>query len=314
MIEVLANDGLDESAVTALLHKGIRVHTQKIPADQLPDAINNYDALIVRSATQVREPLIRHMKRTRLIIRAGVGVDNIDVEAAEQQGIAVKNTPRASSASVAELVFAHLFSLVRYLYDANRHMPDRGHTHFTELKKKYANGRELRGKTLGLLGFGNIGQECARIALGLGMKVVAYDPFVASADLHIPIGDTTVPVRMLTVSKNEVLREADFISIHASGGDEVLTADDFSLMKDGVGIVNCARGGVVRESVLLEQLRIGKVAYAALDVFEQEPAPDEQVLRHPRLSLTPHIGASTLEAQQRIGREIVDLLCSFFKR
>lgn len=312
MIQILANDGLDHDAVSALEKRGAVVHTRRLTDEQLLQVINDYDALVVRSATRVRRPLIESMQRTRLIIRAGVGTDNIDVAAAERHGVAVRNTPRASSASVAELVFAHLFSLSRYLYDANRRMPEQGHTHFNELKKQYADGRELRGKTLGLIGFGNIGQQCAGMALALGMKVAAYDPFVGAADLKITVAGTTVTVPVRTVSKEEVLRQADILSLHASGSAEALTADDFASMKDGVILINCARGGVLREAVLLQQLESGKVACAALDVFEQEPHPDVQVLRHPRLSLTPHIGASTREAQQRIGQEVVELICSFF--
>ncbi|MCS6991734.1 MAG: D-2-hydroxyacid dehydrogenase [Chitinophagales bacterium] len=313
-IHVLANDGLSDDAIRVLENKGIRVDTHHLTEEQLAQAINNYDVLVVRSATRVPSSLIALMQRPRLIIRAGVGVDNIDLEAAQQKGITVKNTPRASASSVAELVFAHLFGMARFLFDANRQMPLIGHEQFNALKKKYADGQELQGKTLGLIGLGNIGQACARVALGIGMKVVAHDPYVSSASIVLNIGEVQVPVTITTTSKQEVLQQADFISLHVSGNQEVLTADDFALMKKGVGIINCARGGVFSESVLLQYLDSGKVAFAALDVFEHEPRPNPRVLAHPRISLSPHIGASTREAQQRIGMEVAELIIAFFNQ
>ena len=218
---------------------------------------------------------------------------------------------KASSLSVAELVFAHLFGLVRFLPDSNRQMPLHGISQFNHLKKKYAAGTELRGKTLGLIGFGNIGQETAKIALGVGMNVLVFDPFINEATLKMTIGKTVIDVPIKTVPKEEVLSESDFISIHASGKQEMLTAEDFMMMKTGVGIINCARGGVIKESVLLENLDAGKVAFAGVDVFEEEPTKNSHLVGHPKVSLTPHIGASTAEAQERIGKEIVDIILGF---
>lgn len=313
MIRILANDGIEASAKSALEIAGFEVVTAKIPQEELPIRINEFDVLTVRSATKVRKPLIDVMTRTKLIIRGGVGIDNIDFEYAHLKGITVKNTPRASSLSVAELVFAHLFGAVRFLHDSNRQMPKNGITQFNELKKNYSGGTELRGKTLGLLGFGNIGQETAKIALGLGMNVKAFDPFVKEAMLRILVAGKEIDILIATVSKEELLYASDFISIHAAGNVEMLTAEDFGLMKKGVGIINCARGGLVKESVLIENLDSGKVAFAGLDVYEEEPTKNALLLNHPKVSLTPHIGASTREAQERIGKEIVEIIVGFFK-
>jgi D-3-phosphoglycerate dehydrogenase len=313
MIRILANDGIEGAALEALKAAGFEVSAQKIPQEELPSRINEFDALTVRSATKVRKPLIDVITRTRLIIRGGVGLDNIDVDYATSKGITVKNTPRASSLSVAELVFAHLFGAVRFLYDSNRQMPANGIAQFNDLKKKYAGGTELRGKTLGLIGFGNIGQEVAKIALGAGMKVLAFDPYVQQAVLKFSVGGTDINVSAGTVSKDEVLQSADFISVHAAGSQEILSAGDFMKMKQGVGIINCARGGVISEAVLLENLNSGKVSFAGIDVYEEEPTKNAALLNHPRVSLTPHIGASTKEAQERIGKEVVDIITAFFR-
>ncbi len=311
MIRILANDGIEVSAKAMLEDSGYEVVTVKIPQEDLPHYINEFDVLTVRSATKVRKPLIDVMTRTKLIIRGGVGLDNIDVEYAHSKGITVKNTPRSSSLSVAELVFAHLFGGVRFLFDSNRQMAANGISQFNELKKRYSGGTELRGKTLGLFGFGNIGQETAKIALGVGMNVKAFDPFVKEAELKISIGGREVSIVIATCSREEVIQASDFISVHAAGGSEVLTMEDFALMKDGVGIINCARGGVVKENVLMENLNSGKVAFAGIDVFEDEPTRNSLLLMHPKVSLSPHIGASTNEAQERIGQEIVDIISVF---
>lgn len=314
MIRILANDGIESSALTALQSGGFEVVTEKISQENLLNHINEFDVLTVRSATKVRKPLVDVITKTKLIIRGGVGLDNIDVEYATSKGITVKNTPRASSLSVAELVFAHLFGAVRFLYDSNRQMPVNGINQFNELKKKYSGGTELRGKTLGLIGFGNIGQETAKIALGVGMNVLAFDPFVKKAELKISLDGKEVSISKNTVSKEEVVRGSDFISVHAAGSSEMLNADDFSLMKKGIGIINIARGGVIKEDVLVENLNSGRVAFAGIDVYEEEPTKNYTLLNHPKVSLTPHIGASTKEAQERIGNEIVEIITGFFKK
>lgn len=309
---ILANDGMESDAVKALTEAGFEVITKNIPKEELAKKINDFDVLTVRSATKVRKDLLNVMTRTKLIVRGGVGIDNIDVSYAKEKGIEVRNTPLASSLSVAELVFAHLFSVARFLHDSNCEMPLNGTTYFNELKKKYSGGFELRGKTLGLIGFGNIGVETARIAIGLGMKVLAFDIFPGTKNIRMELpNEQTMVFPITTISKDEVLKNADFISVHAAGSNEVLTAEDFSKMKNGVVIINCARGGVIKEKVLLDNLNSGKVSYAGVDVFEKEPTDNAELLTHPNVSVTPHIGASTGEAQKRIGEEVVSIIKTF---
>lgn len=317
-MKILANDGLAASGIEALEAAGFTVVTETVPQDQLVDAINNegYVALLVRSATKVRQPLIDACPGLRLIGRGGVGMDNIDVEHARSIGREVINTPAASSQSVAELVFAHLFGMVRFLYDSNRQMPENGAAEFKKLKKAYGKGAELRGKTLAVLGFGRIGQYTGRYALGCGMKVVYYDPYLpeATLDLHIE-GHGTVEVKLTSSSMDDVLSQADFISLHMpaqSDGKAVIGSAEFAKMKDGVCIVNAARGGVIDEDALITALDSGKVTHAACDVYVNEPTPREDLLKHPKISHTPHIGAATAEAQSRIGTELADKIKAYF--
>ena len=243
-------------------------------------------------------------------------MDNIDVEYARSKGIKVINTPGASSQSVAELVFSHLFSMARFLYDSNKHMPVSGLSDFGKLKKKYAKGIELRGKTLGIIGFGRIGQSTASYALGCGMNVIAYDPFVKEANIKIQIAGTEgVSVKISTVGMETLLTSSDFISLHVpkqANGNAVIGMEEINKVRQGVCIVNAARGGVVDENALIQALNSGKIAHAALDVFENEPTPSEALLKHPKISLTPHIGAATLEAQERIGEELAEQIIEFF--
>lgn len=312
MIKILANDGMEASAKAALEKAGFEVHTTKIPQDELMSRINEFDVLTVRSATKVRKPLIDVISRTKLIIRGGVGLDNIDVEYAQSKGIQVRNTPLASSQSVAELVFAHLFALVRFLPQSSREMPENGLLKFKELKERFSKGSELKGKTLGFIGFGNIGQATAKIAVGCGMNVLAYDLFPRDWQLDIQLtGGISVSIPVKPSTKEEVLRNSDFITIHTAGSAQVLSKDEFAIMKNGVGIINCARGGVINEAELLHALNDGKVAFAGIDVFEEEPTGNQALLQHPLVSLTPHIGASTREAQDRIGKEVVDIIMNF---
>ncbi len=316
MIKILANDGIDPIGKTLLEQAGIQVDTETIPQDQLAQALQHYDGLTVRSATKVRKDLIDACPSLKLIGRGGVGMDNIDVEYARSKGIAVVNTPAASSLSVAELVFAHLFTGVRFLYDANRKMPLEGGSKFNDLKKAYAKGIELRGKTIGIIGFGRIGRETAKMALGLGMDVLAYDlndvPKTLSLELS---GNIRVDVPVKGVSLNELISQSDFISLHVPFADKpVIGQAEFNLMKNGVGLVNCSRGGTVNEQALIEALDSGKLAFAGLDVFENEPQPLQALLSHPKVSLTPHIGASTNEAQERIGTELANLIIDYFKK
>lgn len=315
MKKILANDGLDKAAVEKLRSTGFEVVTATIPQEELATKLNSFDAVVVRSATKLRKQEIDSAPDTRLYIRAGVGIDNIDAKYAEEKGVTVRNTPLASSLSVAELVFAHLFTGVRFLHQSNREMALNGKEKFKDLKNSFSKGTELRGKTLGLIGFGNIGKEVAKIAWGIGMNVLATAR--SEREILLPVifaNGMKVEIPMKTISKEEVLKNSDFISIHVSGKAESLTKEDFEKMKTGVGIINCARGGVIHEENLLHFLNNGKISFAGLDVFENEPAPGEAILRHPKISLTPHIGASTTEAQQRIGMEVADIIINFFKQ
>ena len=307
-MKVLANDGLAQSGVTALEAAGFEVLLTSVAQEQLESFINqeNIDVLLVRSATTVRQELIDACPSMKIIGRGGVGMDNIDVQYARDKGVHVINTPAASSHSVAELVFAHLTGMARFLHDANRNMPLEGESNFKGLKKAYAKGVELKGKTLGVLGFGRIGQATAAVALRLGMKVIAFDPFMESATLSLDFFDgQSIALKIDTISKEEVLKQADFLTLHVPAQDGyVIGASELEIMKDGAFIANAARGGVIDEVALLAALDKGKLAGAALDVFETEPKPAVQVLMHSKVSLTPHIGAATGEAQDRIGGEL----------
>ncbi|RZK82571.1 MAG: 3-phosphoglycerate dehydrogenase [Pedobacter sp.] len=315
-MRILANDGIDPIGKALLEQAGFVVDTETVPQDKLVEALKNYDAITVRSATQLRKETIDQSPTIKLIGRGGVGMDNIDVEYARSKGLAVVNTPAASSLSVAELVFAHLFTGVRFLQDANRKMPVEGATKFNGLKKAYAKGIELRGKTIGIIGFGRIGRETASVALGLGMNVLAYDlyPFEGNITLNLQ-GGIKVDIPVKTVSLDEVIANSDFISLHTPFADKpILGEEEFAKMKPGVGVVNCSRGGTIDEQALIAALDSGKVSFAGLDVFDNEPTPLAAILQHPKVSLTPHIGASTNEAQERIGTELANLIIDHFKK
>lgn len=309
--KILANDGIDDTGKAMLEKAGFTVITEKVAQEKLAAEINEkgYVALTVRSATKVRKEVIDACPHLKVIARGGVGMDNIDVEYAKGKGLQVINTPAASSNSVAELVFAHLFNAVRFLYDSNRQMPSNGSEKFDELKKKYSKGVELRGKTIGIVGFGRIGQYAAKMALGLGMKVLAFDPFVTEAIIEVEIegAEAPVKVKIVPVGLDKVLQNSDFISFHVPGG-KLITKHEIASMKNGVILVNASRGGVIDEDDLLEALNSGKVTHACLDVFENEPRPSVAILHHPKISLTPHIGAATNEAQERIGVELAEKL------
>ena len=317
MGKILANDGISKSGVEALEAMGYEVSTTNVAQEQLENHINEnkINVLLVRSATTVRKALIDACPGLKIIGRGGVGMDNIDVEYARKKGLHVINTPAASSSSVAELVFAHLYGGVRFLYDANRQMPLEGETKFKMLKKNYAGGSELRGKTIGVIGFGRIGQETAKIALGVGMNVVAHDPFMDKAKVKVVLGngaEVDVPVEMN--SFEAVLKEADFISLHVPAQDKpVIGKKEMGMMKKGAGLINAARGGVVDEVALLDALESGQLSFAGLDTFDNEPVPAMQVLMHPKISLTPHIGAATKEAQDRIGTELAQQIHSILR-
>ena len=314
-MRILANDGIDPIGKKLLEDAGIEVDTEFIPQEELAAKLNAYDGITVRSATKIRKDLIDACPNLRIIGRGGVGMDNIDVDYAKSKGIAVENTPASSSQSVAELVFTHLFNGVRFVYDANRKMPVSGNTQFNQLKKDYAKGIELKGKKIGIIGFGRIGKETAKLALGLGMDVLAFDLYDIPATLPLELsGGVKVNVPVTKVSFDDLLAQSDFISLHIPFTEKpVLGAAEFAKIKTGVGIVNCSRGGTIDEVSLIEALNIGKVAFAGLDVFYNEPNPRLDLLQHPKVSLTPHIGASTNEAQERIGVELANLIIANLK-
>ena len=316
-MKVLANDGISKSGIKALEKGGFEVITTKVAQEQVANYINANDiqVILVRSATKVREDIIDACPGLKIIGRGGVGMDNIDVDYARSKGIYVINTPASSSESVAELVFAHLFTGVRFLHDSNRNMPLEGDTHFEGLKKAYSNGIELRGKTLGIIGFGRIGQAVAKIALGLGMKVIAVDKYVREAVIRVDFyNDQFINVDIKTEPLEGVFKHSDFITLHVPTQDGyVIGKEELAQLKDGVGIINCARGGVIDEVALLEALDNNKVLFAGLDVYEKEPTPEIQILMHPKISLTPHIGAATEEAQDRIGTELAMQIISLLK-
>ncbi|BCY28607.1 D-2-hydroxyacid dehydrogenase [Flavobacterium okayamense] len=316
-MKILANDGISKSGVKALEKAGFEVITTKVAQEQVASFINTHDVkvLLVRSATKVKKDVIEACPGLKIIGRGGVGMDNIDVDFARQQGIHVINTPAASSESVAELVFAHLFSGVRFLHDSNRNMPLEGDTRFNELKKAYANGIELRGKTLGIIGFGRIGQAVAKMALGLGMRVIASDKYIGEAVIRVDFyNGQFINVDIKTEPIEDLLKESDFVTLHVpSQNGYIIGRDELKMMKDNVGIINAARGGVIDEVALVEALDEDRVLFAGLDVFENEPSPEMHLLMNPKISLTPHIGAATVEAQDRIGTELAEQIISLLK-
>ena len=307
-MKILANDGLSQSGIDVLTEASFEVITTNIAQEQLIPYINDHKitVLLVRSATTVRKELIDSCPSIKIIGRGGVGMDNIDVEYAREKGLSVINTPAASSSSVAELVFAHLFGGVRFLFDSNRNMPLEGESNFKGLKKAYAKGIELRGKTVGIIGFGRIGQEVAKIALGIGMNVLAADKYIDATDIEVSLfSGASLKQSIETISIESVLKQSDFISLHVPAQkDYVIGSKEFSMMKKGSAIINAARGGVIDEVALVNSLDNNKLAFACLDTFENEPKPEVKLLMHPKISLTPHIGAATLEAQDRIGVEL----------
>jgi len=319
-MKILANDGISPEGVKALEKSGFEVITQNVPQDQLEDYINKNQiaALLVRSATTVRKDLIDACPSLKLIGRGGVGMDNIDVDYARSIGRSVINTPAASSQSVAEMVMGNLFSLSRSLFHSHRVMPQVGDVEFKALKKKYGKGQELRGKTIGIVGFGRIGQSLASYCLGIGMKVVAVD--MQSNEVNIPIhingtADINVKIKPFT-NLLDVIGELDYISLHIpkqANGKAVITDLEINKMKDGVILVNAARGGVIDEDALLKGIANGKIRAAALDVFENEPSPRKDLLENENIATTPHIGAATTEAQTRIGLELADQIIKYFK-
>ena len=314
MIKVLANDGISKAGQDMLEQAGYEVNTTKIPQDELPEKLNDYDVVLVRSATKIRKDLIDQCPNLKMIGRGGVGLDNIDVDYAKSKGIDVVNTPAASSQSVAELVIGNMFILSRFMHRANREMPAKGASEFKALKKSYSKGSEVRGKTLGIIGLGRIGRAAASMAMGLGMKVVAHDPFVDKSEIVVEgFGDHIIKVPINTVPKAVVLAASDYLTLHIPSSDKpVLGADEFAQMKPTAMLINASRGGVVDEDALLSALNNDKLGGAALDVFVGEPTPRQDLLDHPKIALTPHTGASTKEAQDNIGIELAEKIMAKF--
>ena len=309
-MKILANDGISKSGKNKLEEYGFEVDLTKVSQEQLIKYINDNKiaVILVRSATQIRADIIDNCPSIKIIGRGGVGMDNIDVEYAKSKGINVINTPAASSKSVAELVFSHLFGCVRFLHESNRSMPLDGDSKFKDLKKSYAKGTELAGKTIGIIGFGRIGQEVAKIAIGVGMNVIFYDKFSQQADVKLDFFDgQNLTFKLNSSSFEEVLSNSDFITIHIPASDKyIIDSDEFKKMKDGSGILNLSRGGIINEEELINNIESGKISFAAIDTFEGEPNPSIKVLMNSNISLTPHIGAATNEAQDRIGVELAE--------
>lgn len=311
-MKVLANDGISQSGEAKLKEYGFEIITNHIPQDELINFINENQiaALLVRSVTKVRQDIIDNCPSLKFIGRGGVGMDNIDVAYAREKGIVVNNTPAASSQSVAELVMAQMFSISRFTHLANKEMPKSGGEDFKELKKNYGKGVELAGKTLGIIGFGRIGRALASYALGCGMKVITHDknPVPPNIPVHFHTGQS-LEVEIESVSMDELFAKSDYISLHIPkqpDGSAVISTDEFAKMKDGVRIINAARGGVIDEDELIRAIACNKVSYCALDVFENEPTPRKDLLENDKIATTPHIGAATVEAQDRIGTEMAD--------
>lgn len=323
-MKILANDGISEEGKLALENAGYIVVTEKVEQEDLVNKINeeNYEIVLVRSATQIREDIIDNCPNLKLIGRGGVGMDNISVYHARENGIKVINTPASSSQSVAELVMAQFFTLSRSLHDSAKNM---NNFDFDYLKKRYSKGTELRGKTLGIIGFGRIGQSLASYAIGMGMKVLAVDieerietieielPWVTSDGQEV---SNKIGIKIkTTTSIDELLPKCDFISLHIpkhENGDSIINEREFDLMKEGAILVNAARGGVINEDDLIFALDDKKIRAIALDVFDDEPNPNRAIINHSKIAVTPHIGASTIEAQYRIGLELAELIINEF--
>lgn len=296
-MKILANDGLDNKAIEIFKESKFEVDTNHYEIEDLKNVIRDYDVLIVRSATKVDKELIDVAKgsKLKLIIRAGVGLDNIDVKYATGNDITVKNTPNSSSNSVAELVLGHMFGLARHITLANLTMRE------GQWNKKQYTGIELSGKTLGIIGFGRIGKAIALKAKALGMNVIFYDAFI------------TEDMKFSYTPLKELLEKADFITVHVSATDKALIGqEEIAIMKEGVIIINAARGGVIDENALINGLNTNKVAGAGIDVFMDEPTPNDDLINHPNVSVTPHIGAATFEAQERIGEEVTEIVLDFY--
>ena len=300
-MKVLANDGLEISAINEIKKNGISIETNHLDKEALIENIKDYDVLVVRSATKVTSEVLEAGAKgnLKLVIRAGVGIDNINLDYAEKVGIKVRNTPNASSDSVAELALGHMFSVARHIAVANYTMRN------GQWNKKQYKGSEIAGKTLGIIGMGRIGKALAGKAEALGMKIIYADVLGKQDNLAYEFMDL-----------DNLLKVSDYVSLHVPYDKDkgaLISSREISMMKDGAVIINCSRGKVVDEEALLEGLNSGKLAGAGIDVFEQEPSKNTELINHERVSVTPHIGASTKEAQERIGKEVAAIVINFNK-
>lgn len=313
MVKILVNDGIEADGKLILEDAGYEVNTTSVAQDALMTELPNYDVIIVRSATKVRKDLIDACPNLKIIARGGVGTDNIDVAYARSKGIEIITTPAASSQSVAELAMGHVLCIARFLNRSNREMATGD---FKKLKSAYAEGMQLRGKTMGIVGFGRIGQELARMAFAMGMNVIVSDPVITETDLTISLyntKDVKLSIHLRSYSLAEVLKNSDFVSLHTPAlAKPLIGAEEIAMMKDGASLINCARGGVIDEDALLAALNSGKLRGAGLDAFVNEPNPRADLLNHPRVSVSPHVGAATVEAQANIGLELADKIIAFF--
>ena len=295
MLRILLNDGLDKKAISNLEFLGFDVDTNHYDIEDLKEKIKKVDCIVIRSATKIRRELIDEAikgGKLKLIIRGGVGVDNIDVQYAEQNGIKVRNTPNASSSSVAEIILAHMFSLARFLNQSNITMKA------GLWKKKDYVGVELEGKTLGIIGMGRIGSELAKKCTALGMKIIYFDLM----DIK------NIDNNYRKVEFDELLRESDFISINISGTKSIIGSEELKKVKKGAFIINTSRGKALDEDAIITSLNDGTLGGIGLDVFLEEPSKNLELIKHPKVSLTPHIGASTKEAQMKIGEEVINII------
>lgn len=303
-MKILVNDGFEDSGINALKHAGFEVDSNKIPQDELVNRLSDYQGIIIRSATKIRKEQIDAGKNLKFIARAGVGIDNIDAEYARSKGIQVINTPGASSRSVAELAMAHILGLTRSLQLTNRSLKDA--ESFNKLKKQLSTSTEVKNKTIALLGLGRIGSELARMALGLEMNVIVVDPFLQSAQVQVFVGQQVLDIPLRLMEKMEALSQADYISLHAPfNGEPILGKAEFESIKPGSILINTSRGENINEEAMLNALNSGRLLGAGLDVFHNEPHVNPDILNHPNISFSPHIAASTKEAQARIAEELV---------
>ena len=314
-MKILVPNSFFEHGIKLLQKADFQVLTTTVALNQLEQFIttNAIDIIITKSPTSITKELIDACPTLKLIGSTEVDKNSMVTSHAKAKGIKIIDTPFAIANSVAELVFAHLFGMVRFLHQANREMPLEGDIRFNDLRKQFSTGTELKGKTLGIIGLGNIGKEVAKIAIGIGMKVIATSSSIKKEVINLSFyNGTSVAFEIETQSLESLLKESDFITIHTPYQGAVLIGkQEIELMKTGVGIINTSQGGTLDEIALINAIETEKVKYAALDVYETEPKPEIQLLMNPELSLTPHIGGKTIDSNYKVEKEIINQLVSF---